>query len=746
LHKQVSDTCENSLSDRFYSAFLNQQFQPMSKDFSATINDIIDKRKATAGDPNRIAENLRSLASSVENLKRLQYTILSLPGPCSDEHQKNLTKLNLDTISQRIAQELKTWEMLYQRLSRDTINIGVIGLARQGKSTFLQNVAGLTDEVIPSSDRMPCTSVQSNIYHSDENTNAKVYFHSESSFMEEVIKPYFEELRLPNPPKTLKEFRRLSIGSQPDRLTAKSEAVFNHLKDYHNYVEKYQDELQPIKRHIQVPRERIKEYVSQDYHENGKPRYFKHLAVAKVDIFCPFPEMKVKKIGLVDMPGLGDTRLGDAKRMIDALGKDIDFILFVRRPNHHGDLWRGIDIDLYDEAASALKNKLPLEEWSFLLLNQDGNNEQQCDDLDNTRVDKGVQVKKTLRGNCKNKESANEVIKEVLTELATNMNNLDRLYMDTSFRQLSMFQHTLSQEILEIRSDAESLGDSTSTIINLRDNFIEKLIQDIEDFRSIIREELKEPNEEFRTQIDSAINRCKQEVTHPDPLAFDQLVKLEGSTSAAYCDVRHQMRASLLQIFHSVETGLQESLYHTKSRLADLLISQRLDRIVPQNGTEFLRLFSEILSKKNEFKNLSLGFNFIVSFEIMYKGFIQSQIWQVLNQFLPPDPKASVNSPATFSSALTSLQQDKNRSIEECHKEMARLAESINFAQISMIEEFSDHITRAKGVKQEWETLLMNNRLTIWPELETIEQYGNLQKDWMRETNEILTNIQKLKP
>ena len=77
---------------------------------------------------------------------------------------------------------------------------------------------------------------------------------------------------------------------------------------------------------------------------------------------------------------------------------------------------------------------------------------------------------------------------------------------------------------------------------------------------------------------------------------------------------------------------------------------------------------------------------------------------------------------------------------------MTRLAESINFAQISMIEEFSDHITRAKGVRQEWETLLMNNRLTIWPELETIEQYGNLQKDWMREINEILTNIQNLNP
>jgi hypothetical protein len=282
-------------------------------EITSIIDEIISKRKANANVPQQILEKLKSLESKIKQFRGLQQTIKT-PSDNAFYADQNISQFDFTILGDRITQQREIWELLLQRLNRDTINIGVIGLARQGKSTLLQKITGLTDDEIPSSDRMPCTSVQSNIYHLDGDTYAKVYFHSESSFLEQVIQPYYEELGFSNIPKSLTEFRNTPFPSQPTnpRHPAKAEAIYKHLRDdYYAHFDVYGSLLQPHKRSITIPKDEIKKYVSQDYDEVGHPKFFNHLAVEKVEIFCSFPEAKVKKIGLVDMPGLGDTRLGD---------------------------------------------------------------------------------------------------------------------------------------------------------------------------------------------------------------------------------------------------------------------------------------------------------------------------------------------------------------------------------------------------------------------------------------------------
>ena len=176
------------------------------------ISEIIRKRKTTANIPKKSVDYFKCLELKISKLKDLQESILKLPTTTSMGVQQ-LYQINFQIILNRIVQERKVWETLRQRLNRDTINIGVVGLARQGKSTFLQNVAGLTNEqdqeIIPSSDRLPCTTVQSNIYHHEGDTYAKVYFYSESSFIEQIITPYYRELGFKNIPKNLNQFADL---------------------------------------------------------------------------------------------------------------------------------------------------------------------------------------------------------------------------------------------------------------------------------------------------------------------------------------------------------------------------------------------------------------------------------------------------------------------------------------------------------------------------------------------------------
>lgn len=714
----------------------------MNSEITTLIDGIIRKRKSSASGPKQVIENLQNLEAKIKQLQGLKEEIFNSPGMTPQQ----INKIDIQAILNTIAQERRVWEILWKRLNRETINIGVVGLARQGKSTFLQKVAALTDDEIPSSDRLPCTSVQSNIYHSNQKTYARVHFHSEGSFLQEVIIPYYEKLGFSNGPRSIAEFGNSPLPSQPrnPRHPARAEAIYKHLRDdYQAHFPEYVDLLKVEKQTIEIAKDKIKQYVSQDYDYRGNPRFFNHLAVEKVEIFCPFSKMEVEKIALVDMPGLGDTRLGDAERMIKALAQDVDFILFIRRPDKNGDLWGSRDVELYDVASQALKDKLPLGEWSFMLLNQDGENEQQCQDLENTRASKGIHVKKCLKSNCKNSEAANEVLKEVLDYLTQNMDRLDRQYMSAASQSLSQLRDWVNIQLQDVRQAIAGYGDINAEYVKLKEQLLLQLYKSVEEFREKVRGQFEQPNEEFKAQVDAAINQCKLNPSIPNSELLKTWGKKEG-IDKAYFKAIQQMRPGILKHFHSMENSLKGSLAKIKSEVANLLIELGIGGAIEEQGAEFLPAMAETLSKTNNLPNLAFGFQFITSFEVMYKGVIQSIVWQKISEVLPPNPMVPVKTPDTIDPIVTKLQQRHQEAIDVCQKALEGLALSVNRGQISMVEEFADYITRAEGVEAEWDIFLSKNRSQIWSELEDMEEQQQLQKQWLALVREILIANGKL--
>ena len=61
-------------------------------------------------------------------------------------------------------------DRLITRFSRDTVNISVIGLARQGKSTLLQSITQLPDSIIPAASGSDCTGAKSVIFNAKGKT------------------------------------------------------------------------------------------------------------------------------------------------------------------------------------------------------------------------------------------------------------------------------------------------------------------------------------------------------------------------------------------------------------------------------------------------------------------------------------------------------------------------------------------------------------------------------------------------
>lgn len=212
----------------------------MVKERTARIASIIEKRQPLATRIEKVEANLQILSSALHGLEQHRHQLLSQADDV--ETRGRLQEINLTSIQNNINAEIGTLSKLRTRFSRQTINIGVIGRAGQGKSRLLQSLSGLSTDEIPSGDRSHCTGVPSTIHHNPGvETYGEVWFHSERSFLNEVISPYYEKLQLGSRPFTLEEFSKNSLPSLPQQFSGQAEpgAMYEHLCKYHTNFGKY---------------------------------------------------------------------------------------------------------------------------------------------------------------------------------------------------------------------------------------------------------------------------------------------------------------------------------------------------------------------------------------------------------------------------------------------------------------------------------------------------------------------------
>ena len=136
---------------------------------TAQITDIIGKRQPFVAKIEEVKKNLSSLILALSSIDAYREQILQKvddPTITGRLREIDLSKINLN-----IQSELYTLDKLKTRFSRPTLNIGVIGRARQGKSRLLQSLTGLTKDEIPDGSGQHCTGVRSTIqHHSDIET------------------------------------------------------------------------------------------------------------------------------------------------------------------------------------------------------------------------------------------------------------------------------------------------------------------------------------------------------------------------------------------------------------------------------------------------------------------------------------------------------------------------------------------------------------------------------------------------
>ncbi|MBK8251201.1 MAG: hypothetical protein IPK82_00845 [Polyangiaceae bacterium] len=275
----------------------------------------------------------------------------------------------------RVAECVSKLAVVRGRMSRSTVNIGVSGQARVGKSTLLQSIAGLGEEQIPTGEGIPVTAVRSRIFHSTTHARATVTLHTYASFRRDVLAPYHRELGLSEPADSLDAFRR-ATGILPDETLAKlapsQRTLAKRLRDMVRALPSYEGLLVGGER--EIPLAELRSYVAypskEQEDENVVARPY--LAVRDVRIECAFPRVDVDGLALIDLPGLGELAAGAEEHHVHGLRHEVDVVLLVKRPVEGMAYWSEADgkaVDLLDRARGAIRRR-----WDFVFLvsNQGG--------------------------------------------------------------------------------------------------------------------------------------------------------------------------------------------------------------------------------------------------------------------------------------------------------------------------------------------------------------------------------------
>ncbi|CAD5978706.1 dynamin family protein [Planktothrix agardhii] len=712
---------------------------------SQEIQSIIGQRQPLAKKLTDIETGLSSLYASLQRLEQERdRQLLHWSG---DEATKSkLQKLDFGSFEQNIRENLTSLGRLRGRFSRKTLNIGVIGRMRQGKSTLLQSLTGLKNEVIPALPGKACTAARSTIFHQQGNlTTAEIQFHDHDSFLREVIIPYYEKLGLMPIPSSLEAFVHGEISSLPLGANQTNINIYNRLKDdYHTNGKKYQEYLRRGLLNIQ-DLSQISNYVAQKY-EDSQLINHECLAVKHVKISCEFPFDEIGAIALVDVPGLGDFRLGDESLVIEALAQEVDFILFICKPSKDGANFVQSDTQLYDLANKSL-NDLPSRSILVLNVDRDGKNQDSClsmkQDINSENVK--MPVLDCVIADCSSPEEANnKVLQAVLDNLRSNVTQLDRKYAEQKIADLQASLIELKQQLQSLQVALPDIDDDEifSRYQNVFDSFWTTITNEMTELQNELIQIRDLPDKNLENQIQKVLDDCRTNKEMPSSKDVEKLGNQLGALGAAYIKLLIELRTNLSRKFLDIEQGLTESIEKIKDKVADVLVDKcGLGGLAKPRGAEFLAEVSSQIPE--QYAELKKGFEILSEFNLSYRGLIQHRIRLQLDP-LTPNKAPVLKQGANAEDAVAQLTELYHGTLFNCENALTGFLSEPSQASFAIVEEFSDRVLRAKNAKKEWNLFLYKKKRQIWEDFEILENQVNAIKDWSNLLTSVAAQIEQL--
>lgn len=717
------------------------------------IKDILKKRHERVTNLEVLRRDLDGLRSSVENLREISRgqqipgdLFLGTPNVSSE----------LDNFQEEIVDIQNSVSNLILRFKRETVNIGVAGKARQGKSTLLQRISGLENTEIPTSDELPCTGAKSKIYNFEGAPHAKIDFYTEAEFLKEIIHLYYDRLNLPKP-KSLDDFSKpLPEPNEQDSTdTNLYNAIYERLKNIHSAFPSYRDHLS--KPHEVVELKDIAEYVTQN---NGRTKYN---AVKTASIFTNFPHQDVGGLCLVDMPGL-EAAQGHEKKLVNSLEHEVDSVVLVKMPSSKGTQYDKDDYKVIDLIDHAVK-EVDLSDWLFIILNllDDNSNEKQVQLLkNNPPPGRSFNI---LIGNCTDQEQAEAAIfSPLLRHLEQNLEKIDLKYILSLSNRLNLISNNIKSLLIESKDQLKPEQDDEmqAEYQNLAEEFFDNVKETVEELIDDFRPEKSMIGGEFKNKIEEICKDAEEKASIPSIAELQKRCKVHKAWEGGVTEELHYLRSALSEFLaKNIDEYLESQVNNAVRKVLNGIFKDSISSILPDsvNMDDPFEVVGRLLEErfdKVKLPKLYDAFDYIAKFNFSYHSHFHHRVRKEMRRL------------DTFDGAYVEriIPKDRDKPLEEQAEEIRRalqvtyeetvyeiskkLCEEMQAdpadAIFSLVEEIGDRLVRRQKIKTEWYFFIYRIRAKIWPEVfRQFDQYAEFCQSWQNSSDRVLNNIQQVK-
>jgi len=709
----------------------------------AVIAEVLEQRHKKVLMLEKVHNGLAELEMQLDSLQQMVAEVKEDPEDVPQDIIQFSSKMAtpINTLQEEVVQLNASIVSLTKRFSKETINIGVAGKARQGKSTLLQKISGLSNREIPTSDELPCTGAKSKIYHSEESPYAKIEFYSKEEFLKEILYAYFDKLNMPKP-FSLKRFSNplpeLDESTRNDRNLDK--AIYEKLKFIHKAFPSFSELLS--KSHKLLGLDEIIEYVTQS---EGRTRY---LAVKTGNIYTKFPNHDVTGLCLVDLPGL-EAAQGHEQKLVSSLEYEVDAVIFVKSPDVLGTDWEQADYNIFDLIDNAAR-EIDLAHRLFLVLNEknDGSNRKQVQLLKNQPPDT-YSHPRILTANCSDAaEVEHKVFSVVLNHIEKNLESTDQQYVKALADKMENISRTITGLFTPIMKGFSTTNADLGRERKYRflsEKFIKDLTTGLEKLVLEVQQELN-ISEEFKQKIEEICEYARETAPIPskEELA-DQYLEHSG-WKGGVGDELNYLRAYLTEFMAThLDDYLQTKIDEVLRQVLERILPKSLQKMLPPPKDKEPRTlilgFQELLDK-TEHPNIYKTFDYIRKFNFSYHSHFHYRVREEMGLLttyssdsiddIVPNDATRDNFMEKAEEIARGLDSHYQQTIYQLRKKFSeKMQEDPANAIFALVEEIKDRLVRAKGIKDEWKSFLDPIREQLWTEeLSRFNKEIALRKQW----------------
>ncbi|MFM1886047.1 MAG: hypothetical protein RL026_1204 [Pseudomonadota bacterium] len=486
----------------------------MAVQLNERLQQILQARAPKAAELGSAVEGWTDIA---QGLRDLDHHLAALADHPAAPGLLAALRTQLEPIPSRIDREiLPRLKRVRARFERSTLNVGVAGEARVGKSTLLQAISGLGEGQIPTGDNLPVTAVRSRIFHQPNVSRATLTFHSWESFRDKVLKPYFDRLGWGVVPPTPRAFQTVDLApvgpgvQDAEILKGMRDRVLGMQRSLGSYAPLLTGGTQTLD--LDVVRPFVAYPTAQEELNTAQAPDRKYLAVREAKIDCEFPGVDVHNLGLIDLPGTGEIVAQGDDRHVAGLEDEVDLVILVSSPRKKA-YWGAEAAKTLDLVRMARSGAEP-GDFCLMLVNQGGSSHEQEEALVGDFQRKTEGAYRVLRANALDRESVSaDLVAPVLSHLAERLPAMDAAAVEFAVGDTRGYAAELLATLAAVTAQMDSavppIAHSKVDIRKKAEQLREDLAGELSDLVNDLRRRARDPqvqDDEFIAAVDQCYN------------------------------------------------------------------------------------------------------------------------------------------------------------------------------------------------------------------------------------------------